>query len=125
MRRRDLARPPMNHPCLHCGACCAAFRVAFHWSEAQPARADGVPGTMTAPLRRHELAMRGTDALPVRCVALEGRVGEGTRCRIYAMRPSPCRELGAAWEHGEPSPQCDRARAVHGLPPLVPADWSA
>lgn len=115
----------MSHPCLRCGACCAAFRVAFHWSEAQPACADGVPEALTSPLRRHELAMRGTEVLPVRCVALEGVVGEGTRCTIYAARPSPCRELGAAWEHGQPSPQCDRARAVHALAPLTPDDWTA
>ena len=115
----------MSHPCLRCGACCAAFRVAFHWSEAQPANPDGVPQTMASPLRRHELAMHGTGRLPVRCVALDGVVGEGTRCTIYAGRPSPCRELGAAWEHGEASPQCDRARAVHGLSPLTPEDWAA
>ena len=24
------------HPCLTCGACCAHFRVSFHWSEADP-----------------------------------------------------------------------------------------
>jgi Fe-S-cluster containining protein len=116
-----------EHPCLRCGACCAAFRVAFHWSEAQPHKPDGVPATLATPLRVHELAMRGTDdALsPVRCVALQGTVGTAASCRIYASRPSPCRELGAAWETGEPSPQCDRARAVHGLLPLVPADWPA
>ncbi|RBD09468.1 YkgJ family cysteine cluster protein, partial [Xanthomonas oryzae pv. oryzae] len=27
----------MAHPCLTCGACCAYFRVSFHWSEADPA----------------------------------------------------------------------------------------
>jgi uncharacterized protein len=78
---------------------------------------------MAAPLRHHELAMRGTEGPPVRCVALEGRVGATTRCSIYAARPAPCRELSAAWEHGRPSPQCDRARALHGLVPLTPADW--
>lgn len=80
---------------------------------------------MTTPLRRHELAMRGTEVLPVRCVALVGEVGRDASCSHYAARPSPCRELGAAWEYGEASPQCDRARAVHGLPPLTPADWTA
>lgn len=115
----------MSHPCLRCGACCAAFRVAFHWSEAQPANPGGVPERMAAPLRRHELAMRGTEQRPVRCVALAGVVGDAAHCTIYAARPSPCRELGAAWEHGAPSPQCDRARAAHGLPPLVRADWPA
>ena len=67
----------MSHPCLRCGACCATFRVAFHWSEAQPGHPNGVPEALTSPLRRHELAMRGTETLPVRCVALEGVVGEG------------------------------------------------
>lgn len=113
-----------GHPCRRCGACCAAFRVAFHWSEAQPAKADGVPAALATPLRQHELAMRGTQAPPVRCVALVGTVGAETHCGIYASRPAPCRELGAAWENGQPSPQCDRARALHGLPPLTPADWA-
>lgn len=113
-----------GHPCRRCGACCAAFRVAFHWSEAQPAKADGVPADLTTPLRHHELAMRGTQAPPVRCVALVGTVGAETHCGIYASRPAPCRELAAARENGQPSPQCDRARALHGLPPLTPADWA-
>lgn len=115
-----------DHPCLRCGACCATFRVAFHWSQAQPHTADGVPAALATPLRHHELAMRGTDdALPrVRCAALAGTIGVAASCSIYASRPPPCRDLGAAWEHGEPSPQCDRARVHHGLAPLVPADWA-
>ena len=113
----------MSHPCLSCGACCASFRVAFHWSEAQPGNPDGPPEGLVVSLRRHELAMRGTDALPVRCAALRGEVGGATTCTIYAARPSPCRELAAAWENGQPSPQCDRARALHGLAPLTPGDW--
>jgi Fe-S-cluster containining protein len=79
---------------------------------------------MVEPLRRHELALRHDPAAKMRCVALAGVVGQATHCTIYAARPSPCRELGAAWEHGAPSPQCDRARAVHGLPPLTPESWS-
>lgn len=114
----------MSHPCLRCGACCAAFRVAFHWSEAQPASAHGPPAAMTEPLRRHELAMRGTAAAPLRCVALAGDIGRDAHCTIYPQRPSPCRDLAPAWEYGEPSPQCDRARIAHGLAPLRPDDWA-
>lgn len=113
-----------THPCLRCGACCAAFRVAFHWSEAQPDQPDGVPAAMAMPLRRHERVMRGTESPPLRCVALAGTVGREAHCTIYPRRPTPCRELGAAWEHGQPSRQCDRARAAHRLPPLTPADWA-
>ena len=116
-----------THPCLRCGACCASFRVAFHWSEAQPDKPDGVPAALAVPLRLHELAMRGTEraGVPVRCAGLSGIVGTGTSCTLYAARPAPCRELAAAWENGVASPQCDRARGLHGLAPLAPADWAA
>jgi Fe-S-cluster containining protein len=112
------------HICQRCGACCAAFRVAFHWSEAQPAKADGVPEALAQPLRHHELAMRGTDdGGAIRCVALEGVVGERVACTIYAQRPTPCRAVRASWEDGTPDAHCDRARARHGLRPLAPDDW--
>lgn len=113
----------MAHPCLSCGACCAHFRVAFHWSEAEPSLGGAVPPELTEKLDPHRLAMRGTKARQPRCVALRGRVGEAVHCAIYARRPSPCVALAPAWEHGEPNPQCDRARAAHGLPPLTPDTW--
>ena len=102
----------MSHPCLRCGACCASLRVAFHWSEARPANPLGVPEALVVPLRRHELVMRGSESPPARCEALRGQVGRDAACSIYPQRPSPCRDLGAAWENGDPSPQCDRARAA-------------
>jgi hypothetical protein len=118
--------PRMSHPCQSCGACCAAYRVGFHWSEAEPAAGgNGVPAEMTEVLDPFRLAMRGTWARQPHCVALDGEVGAQVGCRIYARRPSPCRELQASWEDGTPSPQCDRARAKHGLAPLTPADWMA
>ena len=112
------------HPCQRCGACCAAFRVAFHWSEARPANPDGVPEDLVRPLRHHELAMRGTDdGGAIRCVALDGVVGENTSCRIYAQRPTPCRAVRASYEDGTPDAHCDRARATHGLRALTREDW--
>lgn len=112
------------HPCQSCGACCSAFRVAFHWAEAEPALGGTTPAHLTSQLDPHRVAMLGTLAEPIRCVALRGVVGVAVHCTIYPDRPSPCRELSAAWERGEPSPQCDRARARHGLAPLEPADWA-
>lgn len=115
----------MLHPCLSCGACCAHFRVAFHWSEADPATGGATPAALVEPLDAHRVVMRGTyggDAM--RCVALRGDVGTAAFCSIYPQRPSVCRELVASWEHGAPSPQCDRARAAHGLPALRPEDWA-
>lgn len=112
------------HPCQTCGACCASFRVAFHWSEAAPEAGGTTPAELTEPLDAHRVVMRGTYAAPIRCIALRGAPGVATHCTIYATRPSPCRELVASWEDGTPSPQCDRARALHGLAPLTPADWA-
>ncbi|KGI78098.1 YkgJ family cysteine cluster protein [Oleiagrimonas soli] len=113
----------MSHPCLRCGACCAYFRVAFHWSEAEAFLGGVVPPESTVKLDPHRLAMRGTDRRQPRCMALLGDVGRDASCSIYAQRPSVCRALIPAWEQGEPSPQCDRARQAHGLSPLRPDDW--
>lgn len=116
----------MGHPCLSCGACCAYFRVAFHWLEACAEQGGNVPAELTVKLDPHRLAMRGTEGGPApRCIALRGDVGIAAYCGIYPLRPSPCRELLPAWENGQPSPQCDRARLAHGLAPLTPADWGA
>lgn len=111
-----------RHPCQRCGACCAAFVVAFHWSETLP-DAFATPTHLAGALDPHRLAMHGTHSDTPRCVALDGPVGGATRCTIYPQRPSPCRDVAAAWEDGTPSPQCDRARQRHGLAPLQPDDW--
>lgn len=113
-----------THPCLSCGACCAHFRIAFHWSESDPSLGGGTPAQLTEPLDVHRVVMRGTYSAPIRCVSLIGVVGTGAHCGIYAQRPSPCRELQPAWEQGQPSPQCDRARIAHGLVPLAPDHWN-
>ena len=110
------------HPCLTCGACCAYYRVAFHWLETE-SPAGGVPRELTETLDRHRLVMQGTRAQPTRCVALDAEIGCRARCTIYAQRPSVCREVAASWEHGRASPQCDQARRAHGLAVLTPADW--
>jgi Fe-S-cluster containining protein len=78
----------MDHPCLRCGACCAYFRVAFHWSEAEPFLGGVVPAELTEKLDPHRLAMRGTYAAAPRCTALQGTVGEAAHCAIYPLRPS-------------------------------------
>ena len=114
----------MGHPCLSCGACCAHFRVAFHWSEADPTTGGITPAGLTEAFDPHRVVMRGTQSRTPRCVALHGEVGREGACTIYAQRPSPCHALVAAWENGLPSPQCDRARLAHGLQPLTPAHWT-
>ena len=110
----------MPNPCLECGACCAYYRVSFHWSESEPFLGGKTPAALTVQVAPHYAAMAGTQRQPPRCVALEGTVGRAAACSIYAERPSPCRELQASWVDGARSERCDRARAAHGLPPLEP-----
>lgn len=113
----------MSHPCLSCGACCAYFRVGFHWSETDAFLGGTVPPEMTAKLDPHRVAMLGTAQKNPRCIALDAEIGRRAACSIYARRPSVCREVPPSWEFGEASPQCDRARLAHGLKPLTPEDW--
>jgi len=113
----------MRHPCLACGACCAHFRISFHWSEADPDLGGTVPPALTEPLRLHERVMKGTSQPSPRCVALDAEIGVRSRCTIHPLRPSVCRDVPASWESGAPSPQCDKARIAHGLAPLTPEDW--
>lgn len=108
------------NPCIECGACCAHFRVSFHWSETDGVLGGVTPAGLTTKVSPHHAAMRGTCGDSPRCVALEGEVGTRVACRIYAKRPSPCREFEASWVNGVRSERCDKARAAHGLPPLAP-----
>lgn len=104
--------------CTSCGACCAAFRVSFHRSELAGPERRGVPPAMAVVEVGNTMRMCGTDEHTLRCVALQGTVGESVSCSIYADRPSPCREFGALADVGIYERACNRARARHGLPPL-------
>lgn len=102
---------PAPHPCLSCGACCAAFRVDFsvHESASHGGRVpDGLWESVTASTCR----MRGTDYARPRCAALTGTIGAQAACGIYEWRPSPCREFAAG------SDACNRVRLRHGMPAL-------
>ncbi|WP_024303172.1 YkgJ family cysteine cluster protein [Pseudogulbenkiania sp. MAI-1] len=104
-----------SNPCLHCGACCAAFRVSFYWAEAD----DGggtVPNHLTEKINDFRRCMRGTWSDSPRCVALRGEVGAEVSCAIYEQRSSTCREF-EAWTEA-----CHTARRKHGLPELPLAD---
>ncbi|MFD0320045.1 YkgJ family cysteine cluster protein [Lysobacter gummosus] len=117
---------PAIHPCLSCGACCAHFRVAFHWSETDACEGGITPSALTETLDPHRVVMRGTyGGAAVRCEQLRGDIGVDAHCSIYALRPSPCHALKPAWEDGTASPQCDKARVAHGMEPLTPQVWYA
>jgi Fe-S-cluster containining protein len=100
-----------TNPCQTCGACCANFRVSFYWGEADDAPGGMVPAQLTERISPQLRCMKGTASKPVRCVALEGEVGKQVSCRIYAQRPSPCREFDVFEADGSPNPRCAALRA--------------
>ncbi|MCG8707713.1 YkgJ family cysteine cluster protein [Brenneria sp. 4F2] len=107
-----------DNTCMHCGACCAYFRVSFYWAEADDG-AGVVPALLTEPVTPFMRCMQGTNSKTPRCSALEGDIGESVSCSIYLNRPSPCREFMQSGEDGQLNAACDRARAHYGLPPLL------
>lgn len=110
------------HPCLSCGACCAFFRVSFHWSETL-AESHAVPAAMTEPISTYQNAMLGTGSTSPVCVALKGRVGDSVSCEIYEHRPNCCRTFQASYEDGNKNDRCDQARFGKGLAHLQLSDW--
>lgn len=109
-------------PCLSCGACCSFFRVSFYWGEADSAGGQ-VPDILTSKVNHVYSCMKGTEQRPGRCVALLGEVGSQVRCSIYQNRPSTCREFACHSETPVGNPDCNRARAAHGLPALPDQAW--
>jgi hypothetical protein len=99
-----------TNPCQTCGACCASFRVSFYWGEADDAPGGIVPAQLTEAVSPQLRCMKGTASKPVRCIALEGEVGKRVSCRIYAQRPSPCREFDVTETDGSPNPRCAALR---------------
>jgi hypothetical protein len=111
--------------CIHCGACCAYFRVSFYWREADPSQAGSVPLEYVEEETEFYDNMRGTNQAHPYCAALSGKIGERVACTIYSRRPSPCREFGIQYKHGRNSissedlERCNKARAAWNLPPLA------
>ncbi|KHL70624.1 ferredoxin [Pseudomonas flexibilis] len=93
--------------------------MSFYWGECRSA-GGSVPDDRVVQISPYHAAMIGTDAKPARCVALLGDVGCSVRCTMYEQRSSTCREFEASWANGQHNPNCDTARAAHGLPPVTP-----
>jgi uncharacterized protein len=112
-----------DNPCTRCGACCAYFRVSFYCGELGGENGGMVPVELTSKVNDFIACMQGTEAGHGRCVALTGTLGQpGIGCSIYANRPSPCREFPVWMPDGSPNPECQRLRAIFGIPPLQAAD---
>ena len=104
-----------DNACLACGACCAAFRIDFHYSDLATAERPGVPPDMAVPVTERLFRMRGSDDAPPRCIALAGEIGREVHCTIYENRPGPCRDFAPYAPLGVGDDACDRARRRHGL----------
>ncbi len=102
-------RPQEALDCQRCGACCAVFRVSFYWAEADDAPGGTVPVALTRQVSPHHRCMAGTDAAPVRCIALHGEPGRSVACGIYEHRSSTCRSVMPG------DAQCRRARQRLGF----------
>ena len=92
--------------CMHCGACCANYRVSFYWAEGETL---GIPEEMTVKVNDFYTCMKGTETKPVRCIALVGEVGNSVACQIYDKRSSTCQSVQVGDE------QCIKARHHYGL----------
>jgi uncharacterized protein len=102
---------PEPNPCTDCGACCAHFRVSFHWAE-EAARV--LPPPFIEKLDPRHVCMTGTNRQVPRCAALAGEIGATVSCTVYDQRPAPCREV----QPGDD--KCLRARRRHGLAAIEP-----
>lgn len=103
------------NPCVSCGACCAFYLVSFPNQEADNVSGGVVSFEMTGRTNNSRRFMKGTETTHPRCTALDGFIGTHVECRIYANRPSTCRNFCRSWEKGVGNFLCDRARAVYGL----------
>lgn len=105
----------MTEPCLSCGACCASLVVSFHRSQLK-SEGGYVPDELAVPETLDTCRMRGTDAAPPRCEALDGELGVAVSCSIYEQRPDPCRDFMRHGFVGYENDSCNRARRRMGLP---------
>ncbi|MES2071498.1 MAG: YkgJ family cysteine cluster protein [Pseudomonadota bacterium] len=110
MSQTNDAQRNSDKPCLHCGACCASFRVSSYWAEAD---AHSLPAHAIDQLTPLYACMAGTNSNSSHCKALLGRVGRQVQCALYPQRPSPCGEVQPGDE------KCNQARAKHGLRPVL------
>lgn len=114
--------------CLHCGACCAFFRVSFYWGEADQLVGGRVPPGLVEEETEFFSNMKGTNQRHPYCAALCGKIGQEVTCTIYENRPSPCDEFGIHYQNDiaivtpDDLERCNRARAGWDLPPLSFAD---
>lgn len=105
--------------CHTCGVCCAgSYADADHADctvtdvirMSRAVRTKLVNNWRSFGVRPGESGATATDG-EGRCVFLRGVIGRRTSCRIYATRPTVCREFRPG------SRRCKAARKAAGMPP--------
>lgn len=71
--------------CQRCGACCAFSHTWPRFSLETEAELAAIPSALVAD------NLGGMRCSGERCLALEGKIGEATRCTVYPVRPQVCR----------------------------------
>jgi Fe-S-cluster containining protein len=99
--------------CQSCGACCA---YSADWPRFSLESDEALARIPEALVDDSQGKMRCEGD---RCAALTGKVGAGTACSIYAVRPDVCR----ACQPGDP--ECNMARTRYGFAALTPAEVAA
>ena len=103
------------HPCMNCGACCATYRVAFHWMETiHGPVGPGVPEALTQPLDAHRLVMAGTK----RAVLVDGKAREIGYASMYELRGLLC-DLSRGVSLDGNDPRAGRPRCARGPDPAA------
>ena len=96
-------------PCQACGACCSYSSNWPRFTIEDDAALDLIPEKFVND------RLSGMRCDGDRCSALTGKVGVGTACGIYEIRPDVCRTCMPG------DPECAMARRRHGLPVLEAA----
>jgi Fe-S-cluster containining protein len=106
---------PLALDCTHCGACCfnPPENVREGYVDYVEVLASDLLARRPELLRRHAVEKGGRVHLRLladqRCSALSGALGRRVRCKIYNVRPAPCRRVQAG------SDLCLRYRRGLGL----------
>lgn len=98
-----------NSPCQSCGACCSYSENWPRFTIEDDTQLDLIPAQFVNA-RQSGMRCEGD-----RCSALSGKIGEATRCVVYAVWPDVCRTC----QPGDA--ECAMARRRHGLPLIASA----
>ena len=128
---RNKAASSTELDCQACGACCCnternsgAAAIASGTTSREYVEVEAKDPLFKRKDLLEQLAVKNADGVfhlrlvgdEQRCVALDGDLGEGVGCEIYALRPTGCRQVEAGDE------ECLRARRFRGLSiaPITP-----